>query len=245
MRVTSDGSVHTSIFQIFYGTQDDCRETDVLTIRRHPVGPYQANAWLVCDEARREAVLVDAGAEADRLLGELESSGFKLIGILQTHAHADHIAALPEIVSATGATVYLHPDAEPMLHSAEANLSALAGMPVTAPVPYTAVRDGDRFELLGREIRVYHTPGHAPGSVCFHLPAEGVVFTGDALFQGSIGRTDFPGGSLETLLQGIRDKLLVLPDDTRVLAGHMGPSTIGRERSTNPFLQDGREWGAR
>jgi glyoxylase-like metal-dependent hydrolase (beta-lactamase superfamily II) len=132
-----------------------------------------------------------------------------------------------------------------MLHSAEANLSALAGMPVTAPVPYTAVRDGDRIELMGREVRVYHTPGHAPGSVCFHLPADSVVFTGDALFQGSIGRTDFPGGSLETLLRGIREKLLVLPDETRVLAGHMGPTTIGRERTTNPFLQDGHEWGER
>jgi glyoxylase-like metal-dependent hydrolase (beta-lactamase superfamily II) len=217
----------------------------VLTIRRHPVGPYQANAWLACDETRREALLVDAGAEADRLLAELEAGGLKLAGILQTHAHADHIAALPEIVAATGAPVYMHPDAEPMLHSAEANLSALAGMPVTAPVPYTAVRDEDRLELMGREVRVYHTPGHAAGSVCFHLPADCVVFTGDALFQGSIGRTDFPDGSLETLLRGIREKLLVLPDETRVLAGHMGPTTIGRERTTNPFLQDGQEWGQR
>jgi glyoxylase-like metal-dependent hydrolase (beta-lactamase superfamily II) len=133
-----------------------------------------------------------------------------------------------------------------MLHSAEANLSALAGIPVTAPVSYLPVHDGERLEVLGREVRVYHTPGHADGSVCFHLPDEGVVFTGDALFQGSIGRTDFPGGSLETLLTGIRGKLLALPDDTRVLAGHMGPTTIGRERRTNPFLQEnGREWGAR
>ena len=217
----------------------------MLTIRRHPVGPYQANAWLAFDEARREALLVDAGAEAERLLAELESAGLALAGILQTHAHADHIAALPEVVAATGATVYLHPDAEPMLHSAEANLSALAGMPITAPVPYTAVRDGDRLELMGLEVRVYHTPGHAPGSVCYHLPAEAVVFTGDALFQGSIGRTDFPDGSLETLLRGIHEKLLVLPDETRVLAGHMGPTTIGRERAGNPFLQDGHGWGER
>lgn len=211
----------------------------MLTIQRHPVGPYQANAWLAWDEARGEAFLVDAGAEADRLLGELESNDLALVAVLQTHAHADHIAALAEVVAATGASVYLHPDAEPMLHSAEANLSTFAGTPVTAPVPYTPVADGDRLTLLGREILVYHTPGHADGSVCFHLPAEGVVFTGDALFQGSIGRTDFPGGSLETLLDGIRRKLLVLPDETRVLAGHMGATTIGRERRTNPFLTDG------
>jgi glyoxylase-like metal-dependent hydrolase (beta-lactamase superfamily II) len=217
----------------------------MLTIRRYPVGPYQANAWIAFDDPRREAILVDAGAEPEKLLGELESGGHALRAILQTHAHADHIAALPEIVAATDAMVYLHPDAEPMLHSADENLSAMAGMPVTAPVAYTPVRDGDRLELLGREVIVYHTPGHAPGSVCYHLPSEGVVFTGDALFQGSIGRTDFPGGSLETLLRGIHEKLLVLPDATRVLAGHMGPSTIERERRSNPFLQDGREWGAR
>lgn len=210
------------------------------------MGPYQANAWLAWDEARGEALLVDAGGEPDRLLEELASQGLRLAAILQTHAHADHIAALPEIVAATGAPVYLHPDAEPMLHSAEANLSALAGMPLTAPVSYTPVRDGDRLQLLGREVRVYHTPGHAAGSVCFHLPGDEVVFTGDALFQGSIGRTDFPGGSMETLLEGIRRKLLVLPDETRVLAGHMGPSTIGRERRMNPFLREsGQDWGAR
>ena len=97
--------------------------------------------------------------------------------------------------------------------------------------------DGDRLELLGRPVAVLHTPGHAPGSVCYHFVDDGIVFTGDALFQGSIGRTDFPGGSLETLLAGIRSRLLVLPDETVVHPGHMGATTIGRERATNPFLR--------
>ncbi|MDX1623275.1 MAG: MBL fold metallo-hydrolase [Gemmatimonadota bacterium] len=209
---------------------------------RLPVGPFQANAWLCWEESPGSALLVDAGAEADRLLGELEARGLALEAILQTHAHGDHIGALAEVVSETGSPVYLHPDAEPMLRDAEANLSMLAGVPVSADVDTVSVHDGEAVELLGRRIRVYHTPGHAPGSVCFHLVEDGIVFTGDALFAGSIGRTDFPGGSFETLIAGIREKLLALPDDTVVLPGHMGETTIGHERRTNPFLREGGPW---
>lgn len=221
--------------------RDDREKSDryppvVLEILQIPVGPFQANAWLAWERAPGEAVLVDAGAEAERLLHELASRGLSLAAVLQTHAHGDHIQALPAVVEATGAPVYLHPDAEPMLHDADENLSAFAGYPITAPVDFKPVVDGDRLELLGREVRVLHTPGHAAGSVCYWWPADGVVFSGDALFQGSIGRTDFPGGSYETLIGAIRSKLLTLPDETRVLPGHMGPSTIGRERRDNPFL---------
>lgn len=208
----------------------------MLKVQRLPVGPFQANAYLVWEAAPGPAVLVDAGAEAGRLLQELRRRRLELAAILQTHAHGDHIAALPEVVAATGSPVYLHPDARRMLESAEENLSAFAGIPVTADVPTRPIGDGDRLELLGRPVDVLHTPGHAPGSVCYHFVDDGIVFTGDALFQGSIGRTDFPGGSLATLLAGIRDRLLVLPDETRVLPGHMGETTIGRERVSNPFL---------
>lgn len=209
----------------------------MLNVERLPVGPYQANAYLVWEHAPGPAVLVDAGAEAPRLLAALAGRALRLEAILQTHAHADHIAALPAVVEATGAPVYLHPDAEPMLHSAEANLSAFAGTPFTAPVAYVPVADGERLTLLGRPVDVLHTPGHAPGSVCYHFVDDGLLFTGDALFAGSIGRTDFPGGSLETLLAGIHGKLMRLPDATAVHAGHLESTTIGRERTTNPFLQ--------
>ena len=209
----------------------------MLNVERLPVGPFQANAYLVWEAAPGPAVLVDAGAEAGRLLQALRRRDVELAAILQTHAHGDHIAALPEVVSATGAPVYLHPDARGMLESAEENLSAFAGIPITAPVATRPALDGDRLELLGRPVAVLHTPGHAPGSVCYHFVDDGIVFTGDALFQGSIGRTDFPGGSLETLLVGIRSRLLVLPDETVVHPGHMGATTIGRERATNPFLR--------
>ena len=209
----------------------------MLNVERLPVGPFQANAYLVWEAAPGPAVLVDAGAEADRLLQALRRRDLELAAILQTHAHGDHIAALPEVVAATGAPVYLHPDARRMLGSAEENLSAFAGIPVIADVPTLPVDEGDRLELLGRPVEVHHTPGHAPGSVCYHFVDDGVVFTGDALFQGSIGRTDFPGGSLETLLAGIRDRLLALPDETVVHPGHLGPTTIGRERASNPFLR--------
>ena len=209
----------------------------MLSVERLPVGPFQANAYLVWEAAPGPAVLVDAGAEAGRLLQALRRRDLELAAILQTHAHGDHIAALPEVVSATGAPVYLHPDARGMLESAEENLSAFAGIPITAPVATRPALDGDRLELLGRPVAVLHTPGHAPGSVCYHFVDDGIVFTGAALFQGSIGRTDFPGGSLETLLAGIRSRLLVLPDETVVHPGHMGATTIGRERATNPFLR--------
>ncbi len=208
----------------------------MLIVRQYAVGPFQSNAYLVWDTAPGEALLVDAGAEAPRLLRELEEHDLELTAILQTHAHADHIAALPEIVAATGAPVYLHPDARPMLMNAEENLSAFAGIPITAPVETLAVTEADELNLLGRKIQIYHTPGHAPGSVCYHFVDDGVVFTGDALFAGSIGRTDFPGGSYDLLIDGIKKKLLVLPDETDVYSGHMGPTTIGHERETNPFL---------
>jgi glyoxylase-like metal-dependent hydrolase (beta-lactamase superfamily II) len=208
----------------------------MLTVRQYAVGPFQSNAYLVWDAAPGEALLVDAGAEAPRLLRELDENDLTLTAILQTHAHADHIAALPELVAATGAPVYLHPDARSMLISAEENLSAFAAIPITAPVETLAVTEADELNLLDRDIQIYHTPGHAPGSVCYHFVDDGIVFTGDALFAGSIGRTDFPGGSYDLLIDRIKEKLLVLPDETRVYSGHMGPTTIGHERETNPFL---------
>ena len=112
-----------------------------------------------------------------------------------------------------------------------------AGVPVVAPVETTPVSEHDPLRLLDREVVVYETPGHAPGSVCYRFVDDGVVFTGDALFAGSIGRTDLPGGDFATLIDRIRTRLLTLPDDTRVCPGHMGETTIGRERASNPFLQ--------
>jgi hydroxyacylglutathione hydrolase len=208
----------------------------MLTVRQYAVGPFQSNAYLVWDAAPGEALLVDAGAEAPLLLRELDENALTLTAILQTHAHADHIAALPELVATTGAPVYLHPDARSMLTSAEENLSAFAGIPITAPVDTLAVTEACELNLLDRDIQIYHTPGHAPGSVCYHFVDDGIVFTGDALFAGSIGRTDFPGGSYDLLIDRIKEKLLVLPDETQVYSGHMGPTTIGHERETNPFL---------
>lgn len=210
----------------------------MLNVLQMPVGPYQANAYLAWDEAPGPAALVDAGAEAGRLLAALAERELTLEAILQTHAHGDHIGALAEVAEATGAPVLIHPDAVPMLHDPGRNLSAMAGTPVVAPVETVPVGGGDERTILDRVVRIHHTPGHAPGSVCFHFVDDGAVFTGDALFRGSIGRTDFPGGSYETLLAGIRDELLTLPDETVVWPGHMGRTTIGEERRSNPFLRD-------
>lgn len=208
----------------------------MLKVAGFPLGPFQANGYLVWEREAGAALLVDACAEPERLLAELEARDLTLEAILQTHAHADHIAALPDLVAATGAPVYLHPEARPMLLSAEKNLSSLAGVPITAPVDTVDVVDGDVLTLLARRVEVLFTPGHAPGSVCYYFPTEAIVFTGDALFARSIGRTDFPGGSYEVLAAAIREKLFTLDDSTRAFPGHMGETTIGDERRHNPFL---------
>jgi glyoxylase-like metal-dependent hydrolase (beta-lactamase superfamily II) len=213
------------------------------------VGPIQENCWIVRRERsgdEREArgrgadtaLLVDPGDEAPRLLAALEDLGVTVEAILLTHTHFDHVGAVAEMARATGAPVHC-PELEVEIL---ADINRYMRFPGLGPFEsYDAdetVAGGDRLGLAGFEIEVLFVPGHSPGHVAYWFADEGVLISGDVLFAGSIGRTDLPGADHATLLASIATLLERLPDETQVLPGHMGTTTLGRERATNPFLHE-------
>mgnify|MGYP000907464284 CR=1 FL=1 len=201
-------------------------------------GPVQENCFLVRPDGSDRAVLVDTGEEADRLLGAIDTLGVGLDAILLTHTHFDHVGAVAPVAKATGAPVYCPELEVPVL----ADIMRYVPWPEFGPFEsYEAdetVAGGERLELAGLEIDVLFVPGHSPGHVAYSIPAEAALFSGDVLFQGSVGRTDLPGGDWPTLAASIQSLLDTLPDETRVHPGHMGRTTLGAERATNPFLRD-------
>ena len=199
------------------------------------VGMFQSNCYVVGSEATREALVVDPGDEADRILATLKRHNLEAKLIVVTHTHVDHVAALQAVRDATGASVAMHRDAYESSKGDAGLMRMLLG--ASAPPvgePDLPVEDGDKLKVGDLEFEVLFCPGHAYGHIC--LVGQGAVFTGDALFAGGIGRFDLPGGDGKLLLKSIRDKLLTLPDETIVLAGHGPSSTIGEEKSSNPFL---------
>ncbi|MHB9144401.1 MAG: MBL fold metallo-hydrolase [Symbiobacteriia bacterium] len=205
-----------------------------------PVGPYQANCYLVGDEVTGEAVLVDPGDEAGRLLAWVHEHGLRITHILLTHGHLDHIGAVAAVKAATGAKVCIHSGDALMLADPQRNMSAYSSHPVTAPPPDVVLEDDQVITVGGLRFKVLHTPGHTPGGVCFLVTdGEGdpkLLLSGDTLFAGSIGRTDLPGGNLDELLTSAREQLLVLPEDLPVYPGHGESTNVGDEREGNPFL---------
>ena len=206
-----------------------------------PAWLTETNAWIVAEESGGRAIVVDAPPEPDAIGAILIQRDLTLAAVMLTHGHIDHTGGSGELSRATGASVYVHPDDDFLtLHPVE-QLRAMFGMtpPGVYDVPqhFEALVDGDRLILAGLDFEVRHTPGHTPGHCCFYLEAEGTLFSGDQLFAGSIGRTDLPGGSLAALMASMEEKVMVLPDETRVLPGHGPETTIGRERTGNPFLQ--------
>jgi glyoxylase-like metal-dependent hydrolase (beta-lactamase superfamily II) len=201
-----------------------------------PNGQFVENCYLVLDERTGECAVVDPGEEADLILDRLAATGAKAVAIWLTHAHVDHVLGVPRVATATGAPVFLHPADRPLYDAVpeQAAWFGLAAPPL--PPPDRSFTHGEMVRVGGLEFAVRHTPGHSPGSVCLVGPAEGVVFGGDVLFAGSIGRTDLPGGDFESLIASIERELLSLPDPTIVYTGHGPETTVGRERRSNPFL---------
>ena len=211
-----------------------------MIVKAIPVGSYQSNAYMVAPDAGGEAMLIDPGAEAARLLDEVAPYEVKFVVL--THGHVDHIGGVEKVMEALpSAELVAGRDELPLLANPIKNLSSFMGRWVKIKSVTRPVADGDELALGSLSFRVLATPGHTPGGISLYTEDDGMgrgaVFTGDALFAESIGRTDFPGGDMDRLLEAIRTQLLTLPDDTVVWSGHGEPTTIGEERQHNPFLR--------
>ena len=206
-----------------------------MIVEQLPVGAMQTNCYVAGCERTKTGVVIDPGDEADRIMAAVAKHGLTIQSVLLTHAHFDHIFACAGVVAATKAPLAMHKQDLPLLKAGGG--AALWGLPTPAyKEPERWLNEGDKITFGDYAFEVFFTPGHTPGHVCFYEPAAGVVFDGDVLFAGGIGRTDFPGGSYEALLDSISHKLMVLPDETIVYSGHGPATTIGRERASNPFL---------
>jgi hydroxyacylglutathione hydrolase len=209
-----------------------------LEVRGVVVGLFRENCWIVGSRQRGEACVIDPGDEPEQILALARDMRVRITRVLASHAHIDHIMAARAIVEATGAPFLLH----------ESDLGIARYMPTAArmwlgqevppaPHPDAFPIDGQDIEIAGATLRVIHTPGHTPGSLCLYAADAQLLFSGDTLFRESIGRTDLPGGDTEQLLRSISERLYALPADTRVLPGHMQETTIAHERAHNPFVR--------
>lgn len=198
------------------------------------VGALAANCFLVWCEETKEGVVIDPGGEGERILAEIGKEGLQVKYVINTHGHIDHTAANEQVREGTGAKLAIHVDDAPMLSDPSLNLSRYLGINYRCSPPELLLREGDEITVGNNKLTVLHTPGHTRGGIS--LKAPGMIFTGDTLFAGSVGRTDFPGGSFGELITSIKDKILVCGDDWIVYPGHGPATTVRHERVNNPFL---------
>jgi hydroxyacylglutathione hydrolase len=209
-----------------------------MDVRMFTVGVVQENCFVLRRDGSDRALIVDPGDEADRLLAAIDQLGVTLDGILLTHTHFDHVGAVAPVARATGAEVWVPEIERGVLADINSYVPFSGFGPFEDYEAEHTLAGGEKLELAGLEIDVLFTPGHSPGHVTFSIPDEQVVFSGDVLFQGSVGRTDLPGGDWPTLLESIRLLVDGLARETTVYPGHMGVTTLGAERDSNPFLAE-------
>jgi hydroxyacylglutathione hydrolase len=210
-----------------------------MIVERLSVGPFQENCYIIGDEESGTGALIDPGDEAARIALTVERTGLAISQILVTHTHVDHVRAVAPLVDEYACPVLMHQEAEAMLKTVPQQALMMGIKFGKVPAVDQRIGDDEVLEVGNIRLRSLYTPGHAPGHLAFYAEEEGVVFAGDALFAGGIGRTDLPDGSMELLLRSISERLLTLPDETRVLSGHGPETTIGQERLYNPFLSGG------
>ena len=203
------------------------------------VGPFQENCYVVGDEDSGVGALIDPGDEAARIALAVEQTSLEIASIIVTHAHIDHVGAVAALVDEYSCPVLMHAEAEQMLAHLPTQAMMMGLRFGKVPTVDRHVEDGEVIEVGSLRLRSLYTPGHAPGHLAFYLEEQEAVLSGDALFAGSVGRVDLPGGSMEVLMRSIEDRLMTLPDQTTVYPGHGPTTTVGEERRHNPFLGGG------
>ena len=202
-----------------------------------PVGMLQCNCSILGDEATGEAIVVDPGDEIERILAIVAKHKLTVKQIVVTHAHIDHIAGAAKLKAATGAPVFYNQLDLPLVKLMDVQAGWLGVATPTVAAPDASAEEGFKVAAGGLNGVVLHTPGHTEGSISLHFPGEKLLLAGDTLFAGSIGRTDLPGGDFRKIMESLRERLIVLPEETKVIAGHGPATTIAAERESNPFLQ--------
>ena len=206
-----------------------------MKIEKFVTGIISTNCYLVRDEETKRAVIIDPAACPSYLMSHIKSEGLQVEAILLTHGHFDHIMGIDDFRMEFPVPVYVHEADQETLLDASLNQSMIYTNGYTFGGA-TSIRDGQTLDLAGYRFQVIHTPGHTPGGVCYYVEEEKTLFSGDTLFQNSVGRTDFPNSSTSDLVRSVREKLLRLPEDVTVYPGHMGETTIGHEKIYNPFV---------